>query len=137
ADALLIALPCSAFSAEIPTVVSVSNTIHTVSARRKTAAGVGAANGNVMLRLSPLRLSTARTAPPASCATVSCGGDGGAAGGAATGGGPACCAVGGGGLAGGLCGGAACGGAAGAACGCDCGCACAGVGRGCSAAGGG
>ena len=46
ADALLMALPCSALSAATAIVASVSNTSHTVSARRNTAAGVGAANGN-------------------------------------------------------------------------------------------
>ena len=151
AVALLMAFPCSAFNAEMATVASVSKTIQTTSARRKTAAGVGAVNGNAMLRLSPLRLSTARMAPPAdpaSCAAASRGGDAGAAAGVWTGGGGAASTACGAGLAGGLCCGAACAGVdcGGVACGgavwgdvagTGCGCACAGVGFGCSAAGGG
>ena len=48
-------------SAERSILASVSNTIHTMSARRKTADAVGTAKGNSMRRLSPEVCSSATT----------------------------------------------------------------------------
>src|SRR5580693_9135319 len=59
-----------------------SNTIHSVSARLKTAAAVDAANGNDSFRLAPWRLISTATLPPVLAARGG-GGAGGGAGGAA------------------------------------------------------